>query len=216
MASNPLISPGVFVALGLGIVVTMYLVLSPGERPEAKAAREQPAALVDGVRAADHDPARQLAADGDVDADPANIRLPAAAPERTAEEARRIAEAPPPEPPPPPVELTEAQKAAQEAYFALREKTAGEVAKVLGAQKDALKQACWKPALTNGVSSALFALNASFDAEGHLLASAISETRGPDGTSAGGVGECLRAQALKLDIPAPGQSVNVDVAISLP
>jgi hypothetical protein len=216
VAANNLFLPGLFVALGAGVVVTTYLMIAPGSRPtSASAAKDSAALAADGVRPADHDSARQLAADGEVDADPANPRLPTVAPERTAE-ARTRPEAPPPEPPPPPVELTAEQKAAQDAYFALRDRTAGEVANVLGQQKDALRKACWKPSLTNGLTSAMFALNASFDAEGKLLATAISDSRDAGGASAGAVGECLRSQALKLDIPAPGQGVTVDVALSLP
>lgn len=72
-------------------------------------------------------------------------------------------------------------------------------------------RACWKSGDAEGAD---FSVNASFDAGGKLLAMGISDVRGPG--AAGGVGQCLRQQAIALSVENPGQSVSVDVPLHLP
>lgn len=122
-----------------------------------------------------------------------------------------------PPPPPPPREpappLDAEAQAAHDAHVALRTRVVADVQRELAKQSGALKDACWQPGLTGGASSANFKINASFDADGKLLARGISDDRD---AGAAGVGECLRKQPLALEIPPPGQAITVDAPLRLP
>ena len=218
MADRSFVLPGVLVAASAVIVVAMYLALGGRGAPAKPQTAEVAAPLaLDGVRAADRDSARRSddhPDDSPADDDPARapIQLPMVQPVAEAELDERSRPTPPPEPGPP-VVLSEEEQAAQDAFFALRDKVADDVQRQLGKQESALAKACWKPELTGGAKSGTFSLNASFDASGALIGTGISDTRGG---SPGGVGQCLRQQALAFKVPASGQAVTVDVELRLP
>lgn len=115
----------------------------------------------------------------------------------------------PPQPPPPPLVLTEAQLAANAAYEVAAAGAQKAVRSALGDAKGKLKSACWQPA----VGAATFSYNLSYGADGKVQAMGIGE---PHTAGAGPVGKCLGAQALALDIPPPGQKVDVTVDLAFP
>ncbi len=216
MAKPTFLLPVVFVALSVGIVVGAYVLLAPASRTRTGAEAPAADALAQvGVQGAGLDSARRGDGEPEDDDESDAPRLPTIAP--VAGETRTRPEAPPPEPPPPPVVLDADAQAAQDAYFAQRDKLAEQLARDLNGQKSALKKACWTPALAGDASSASYSVNASFDAGGKLLAMNISDKRGPNGGGGpAGVSECLRQQALALEIPPPGQHMEVQVPLVLP
>lgn len=136
-------------------------------------------------------------------------RLPAARPLEPVESLTDAAPADDPAPPPPRLELDDAQLAANAAHDALAAAARTEVESTLRGAHDQLKRACWRPT----AAAATFSYNMSFGADGKLLALGISDT-GSEG--AGPVGACLRAQALDLDIAAPGRRLAVDIDLAFP
>jgi hypothetical protein len=115
------------------------------------------------------------------------------------------------EPPPSPLVVTDEQRAAEAAHAELRGRVAKEVGRQLDGQRSALRNACWK----GGSAGADFKLEASFDAQGKLLAMGISDARGP-GAGSGDVGACLRQQTIPLSVDEPGSGVTVNVTLHLP
>lgn len=216
MARNNAVVTGVLVTLSVGIVAGVYLLVRGDEAPAQP--RPDPVGqqrVAAGMRPAAVDSARRVELEDQAEEQPAP-RLPEIRPESGdigAENERRRAATSPELAPPPPVELSEAQVAANAAYLALQEQVSRDVGKQLDAQQAALKKACWKD--TGGAKGADFAVNASFDAEGKMLAMGISEVRGA-GAAAVGVGACLRQQAIALSVEKPGQSVTVEQVLHLP
>lgn len=201
------------VGLGAALVITAVVWTRGQARPERE--RELVVAQADspaGVAARAVDPA--FARDGIDDGDgPTGAPiLPAVAPvldAQTEAEAQRAREAPPPPPPPPPLELSDEQLAANEAYLALQAEAAKQAGSALRGAHKKLRNACWDSKL----GEATFTLNLSYASDGKLVASGLSE---PRAAGLAGVGDCLRAQPLDLDISAPGQGVNVDVPLAFP
>ncbi len=113
-------------------------------------------------------------------------------------------DAPPAELPSPPPVLGEAAQAAHDASVELRQQVTADVSAQLQRQRSALKQAC------GGTET--FVYDLSLGADGTVLAMGLSE---PRASGASGVGACLRAQPITLDVAAPGESMNVQVALEL-
>lgn len=207
MAKNWIVG-AVLLALGVGSVTAMISLLDGGDRPRASPADVASRMQRVGVRPAEVDSARRVVADPAPDVP---LVLPTSRPEvEGPPEPPRRAE-PVAEPPPPPMVVTDEQRAAEAAHAELRGRVAKEVGRQLDGQRSALRNACWK----GGSAGADFKVEASFDAQGKLLAMGISEVRGP-GTSTGDVGACLRQQTIPLSVDEPGAGVTVDVALHLP
>lgn len=216
MVANNWLIPGAVVAGG-GLVAALVLWLGAGEaaRPEAarpEAAAQAQAVPAGGVRPAEVDPARRIDLDPRAGDDPPPLPAPRPVEPAPAEQERRAA--PPVEPPPPSPPPTAEQIAADQAAMRLREQVVKAVGEQLGEQRAALRKACWKDA--GGASAADYSVHASFDADGKLTGMGISDVRGPGSAAAAGVGQCLRGQAIPLNIEPPGQSVTVDVALRMP
>lgn len=193
--------PGVAVVLGVGIVAVAVVALGGAEAtPEAR--REEPSTHVlsaRGERASVAEPSR-------VDLDPRAgddppIRLPDVRPAGGEAERARVAEQPPP---PPPRELTAEERAADAAVSALRDKVAKEVGAQVKSQRSQLAKKC-------GASGVKYSLVASFDAEGKMVASGLSDVRGSEGSPE--VNACVRSQPLALQVEPPGQGVTIDVPL---
>jgi hypothetical protein len=213
MARHSLMVPGVLVALGVGIVVSMYMLLGGGPAPaEERQGGTSPVLAARGARPGGEGPARRVDLDPRA-GDETPARLPDVRPEASNQgEPREVVQ--PSSPPAPPLVLTDEQKAAEAAYLKLRDEVARDVGKQLAGQQSSLRKACWKD--TGAAKSAEFTVNASFDAEGKLLGMGISDVRGPDGAATAGVGQCLRQQGIALSAEKPGQGVTVDVPLHLP
>jgi hypothetical protein len=98
--------------------------------------------------------------------------------------------------------------AASEAYAAAMPAVKRQVQAAIAGQRSAIRHACWTG---EGPASASFPVEASFDAEGNLLALSIGDDRG-----ARGIAPCVREQPLRLDISAPGVPITVQATIDLP
>lgn len=94
-------------------------------------------------------------------------------------------------------------------------KATEDATKALEKAKTQLTESCWKPALAASPEpkSARYLFNLSFDAQGHELARGVTELRD---ASRADVGQCLRAQPLGLEIPAPGAIIAVSIAVEFP
>jgi hypothetical protein len=220
MTHKTFVVPAALLLTGIGLMIGAYVLLGPGAAPTAP--DPAPATLASaGVAPAEIDSARRSDDDAYDDhttpATPAAtrpIQLPEARPALDrALEARRRAASPPAPPSAPPPALDPEAQAANDAYIALRTRVLGDVQRALDGQSDALRDACWQPGLTGGAASASFKINATFDADGKLLAKGISDDRD---AGAPGVGQCLRQQPLALEIPPPGKAITVDAPLRLP
>lgn len=157
------------------------------------------------VRGASIDTARVRPPDED---EPGGGDLPVIDPEPApqVEPERPPREAPPPAEPP--IVPTDAALAEAPALLAARERAKVEVEGVVESRRTAIRNACW-----NGSkgASATFPIQASFGADGGLLALSVSDDR-----SAPEVAACVRAQPMPLKIDPPGVGVTVDVPLTLP
>lgn len=216
MSQNRLVLPGILVVASAGLVLAMYLLLGgSGKSAQQQAAKTPVAQARDGVQAMELDSARR----GSVDEDPASAppTEPAVEVPLSDAELAVLAERQRPQPPPEPVPqvpLTAEEKATEKEFAALRATVTKDVQRQLGQQASALKQACWKPELTGGASSASYSVSATFDPAGQLLGVGVSDSR--DGGVVPGVGQCLRQQALALEVAPPGHAITVDVPLRLP
>jgi hypothetical protein len=198
--------PGVAVVLGVGIVAAVAVALGGAEAtPEAE--REERSTQVLSARSERASVAEPSRMDLDPRSgdDPAPVRLPDVRPEASAGDERARAAEPQP-PPPPPRELTAEEMAAEAAFTALRDKVAREVGAQVKSQSSKLARSC-------GASGVKYSLVASFDAEGKMVASGLSDVRGSEGSPE--VGACVRSQPLALQVEPPGQGVTVGVPLEL-
>lgn len=85
-----------------------------------------------------------------------------------------------------------------------------EVAKVRGE----MRRKCWDGIDRGGKSDAQLAFSLSFDAEGHVLASAVNQTSRENYVP--GLETCLAPFAHAIEVPAPGESLSVEVDLELP
>jgi len=159
-----------------------------------------------GVRAAAADSARR--GDSAVAEEPATSPvLPEIRPEAVGID-RRVEGRPEVQQATPPVEPSEADVARSEAIAAAMPAAMKDFEGGLDAKRRGLRNACWK----GGQGSAKLPVEASFAADGSLLALSISDDR----ASPAGLGTCLRAQPLPLSISAPGVEVTVKTMLTLP
>jgi len=84
-----------------------------------------------------------------------------------------------------------------------------EVAKV----RSEMRNKCWNTVDRGAISEAKLGFSVSFDAEGKVLASAVQQGRD---SYIPGLDACLAPFAHALSVPAPGESVSVEVDVELP
>lgn len=195
-----------FLAGGAAIVVLSIVYLGRAETPAPTVATHPGEHAAIGVRQAEIDSAQRRVDEPLPAAAPEVPALPAPAPEGVpGDDPRRGT----PQEPAPPVAPGAGAVAESEAVLAVRKQVEDQVVGVLGDRRQALRNACW-----NGGkgSSATFPVQASFGADGGLLALSIADDR----TAPAGVGACVRAQPLPLKVDPPGVAVTVDVSLSLP
>lgn len=195
--------------LGAGTVIGVILMFTLGNKPEPQPAAKPAEDLVaqGGVRPAEYGGVWRSDLDPAAGDEPP-VRLPDVRPEGSpdADEADAASAAhAPPDP-----------KALEQAGAVLQAELTKDVSRQLDKQQSALKKACWKPSLTGGASAASYHVNASFDHEGNLVGVGISDVRGEGSEAAAAVGQCLRQQALALNVPPTGAPVSVEVALRLP
>lgn len=125
----------------------------------------------------------------------------------TREAVQERGEALPPAPPTPPSADAVAQS---EAILAVQPRVLAAVDAALEEQRVAIRRRCWKGEVP---ASASFPVEASYGADGTMLAHSVGDSRG-----APGVGGCVREQAnlVPPTIDAPGVSVTVKSALTLP
>lgn len=139
---------------------------------------------------------------------PGSLGRASTAPERVNPREARPEEAPAPTPEPVPVDpraLAESEARAQAGPDAQAAVDAG-----LAARREAVRRECW----TGDVpASASFAVEATYGAEGELLALSVG-----DSAEAPAVGACVREQKglVPATIEAPGVGVTVQSTLSLP
>lgn len=210
---NPSLLIGILITASLGLVAGVYLWLGPARTPAPMLAPDGDPGLVAQAtpRQATYDSAARLADEDEDDATNAAPRLPAIRPNQPNQPQPSEPTARPDAPAPIPPDA--ATLAAQEIFFALRDRVGAEAQRRLDGERAALRRACWRPELAGGASSASFRVAASFDAAGALVAVGISEP--PDG-AATGVAQCLRQRVLDLKVAAPGTGLNVDIQLLLP
>jgi hypothetical protein len=195
------------VAAGAAIVIVAALVLWPGAeqatREPTVGAAEQQQRL--GVRGERVDTARREVAEVAEAAAPA-IVLPGVRPEVTAVDERRRVE---PQPPATVIPLSGAEVARNDVVQAARPKVQAAVDGALADRHDALKRACW----TGGAAAASVPIEASYGADGKMVALSVSDDR-----AAPGLGSCVRAQAalVPAEIEAPGVGVTVQASLHMP
>lgn len=195
-----------FVAGGAAVVALSVVYLWRVETPAPTVATRPGELAAVGVRQAEIDSAQRR-----VDEEPPTVApevpvLPVTSPEREPGDDPRRGVVPAPEPP---VAPSADAVAESEAVLAVRKQVEDQVKATLDDRHRALRNACWKGARG---SSASFPVQASFGADGGLLALSIADDR----TAPAGVGACVRAQPLPLKVDPPGVAVTVDVALSLP
>lgn len=188
--------------------VCAALLWPSGDRADA-AGREAKAPAMQqrlGVQGAETQSARRVEA-GPEEAAP--MVLPEIRPEAVVESPRdeRGQVATPPAPPVPP---SAAALAAEAAVLAVLPQVRAELDATLASSHQALRNACWKGG--GNAAAANFPLEATFGADGGLLALSIADDRG----APAGVGACLRSQPLPLKVGAPGVSVTVATRLTLP
>jgi len=196
------------IAGSVGVVALMFVALRDGgsAKPTVAAVSDAPVQQPLGVRDAEADSARRRPDADDAAATPP--QLPAIAP------IAADSEEPPPRPPAPPSEPAEPivpsadDLAGAEAVAAVMPRVKAEVEDAIESRRRAMRNACWSG---GKAASATFPTQASFGADGGLLALSIADDR-----AAPGVGECVRAQPLPLKIDPPGVPVTVAVAVTLP
>jgi hypothetical protein len=196
----------VLLGASAGIVgLAVFFMVRGGERVRA-AAPESVAQGSFGVAGAASDSARRR--DGEVAGpQPVAPELPAVLPEAVAPASPRPDR--PTEPQvSPAIVPSAADLARSEAIAAVMPAVKKEVAAGVDAQRTAIRNACWKG---GNAASASFPIEASFAADGSLLALSIFDDR-----AAPEVGACVRAQPLPLAIEPPGVDVTVQVALTLP
>ena len=195
-----------FVAGGAAVVALSVVYLWRVETPASAVAGRpgEPAAL--GVRQAEIDSAQRRVDETPPAAAPEVPALPAPSPASAPEEDPRRGT---PREPEPPVAPSADAVAESEAVLAVRKQVEAQVEGALGDRRQALRNACWKGARG---SSASFPVQASFGADGGLLALSIADDRSVSSE----ISACVRAQPLPLKIDPPGVAVTVDVALSLP
>lgn len=196
---------GSVVAIGVAVWV-----LGRDHAPARRAAPSNADAGPLGVPAASYDPVslsagRELMADEAAPAAPVVLADSAPAPTSVPTEPERRGD---PGPPEPPVIPDPGLNAAAAASAAAHPQVVREVAGLLSDRRQALRNACW-PGGTQ--DAATFSIEASFDPAGKLLSLGI-----PDNRAAPGIGACLRAQKLDLEVSPPGVPVAVEVPLSLP
>jgi hypothetical protein len=206
---------GTFIVASVGAAVLLiagaFVLLRPPPAATPTAG-EAPVSAELGVQAREFDGARRQSDDDDAGrADARPVERPAPPSPRTVIEApqdpgRRPT---PPPVPAPPLVLSDAQLAANAAHEALKTEVAAQVKDSLRGQHSKLKNACWQAEL----GEMLVHSNMSFGADGKLLAMGFSESRGG---GAGGIGACLSAQGLSLEVEPPGKTVSVDVELQFP
>ncbi len=198
-------------AASVGIVALVYVMFGRGDPQTVVAARKDVAGQQSlGVRAADADSARRLALD---DAAAAEPQLPAVAPIMPimpimeVEQAQRRPVVEPTEPAVP-IVPDAAALAAADAVMEVMPRVKADVEAAIESRRQAMRNACWSGAK---VATATFPTEASFAADGTLLALSVADDR-----AAPEVGACVRAQPLPLKIEAPGVPITVKVGLTLP
>lgn len=199
MAGNNLMIPGVLVVLGAGIVVSMYMMLGGRAEPATKATRPEAQVMASGVRPAEVDRARSMDLDPKAGDEP-SPRAPATLPQPRDAAPDDSAAAP----------AADAVPTSSVQDPKLHDQVVSELGRQLEGQKSALVRAC----APGGGAGAAFSVGATFNAEGAMMAMAISDADKSSGT--GAVGACLREQAIALSLDAPGQEVSVNVPLRLP
>lgn len=195
----------VLLVASVALVLLAFLLLSGAREAAPSVARPAPEQGAFGVRPAGSDPARRTDEDQAVAGPPAEVAsLPAAPAELVAQRDERPTDAVVSQPIVPSAETL----AQDEAIAAVMPAVQKAVEARIEAQRRAIRNACWKRG--NGESASL-PIEASFAADGGLLALSISDDR-----AAPEVGTCVRAQPLPLAIEAPGVGVTVRVALTLP
>jgi hypothetical protein len=109
----------------------------------------------------------------------------------------------------PTVEGPPASPTVEAAMAAAKTAAQDEVAKVRGE----MRRKCWDGAERGGVGSAKLGFSVSFNAEGQVIASAVQQGRD---SYVPGLDTCLGPFAHALEIPAPGETVSVEVELELP
>lgn len=207
-----MIAPGVrtlIVLLGASVgIVGVAVFFMAGRGDQVRAEQPEPVAQGSfGVAGAGSDSARRR--DGEPLAEPQPVApgLPAVLPETGA---------PPPPRPDRPTEPqvspaivpSAADLARGEAIAAIMPAVKQEVEVAVEAQRKAIRDACWKD---GKAAPANFPIEASFAADGALLALSIADDR-----DAPEVAACVRTQALPLMIKPPGIDLTVQTALTLP
>jgi hypothetical protein len=189
-----------------GVMVLALTIFGRREPDPVVATTKEPGPQSLGVRAAGADSARRVEAGEDVEQPlPA---LPAVAPVEVVDESSRPG--PPPEPAVPIVPSAE-DVAASDAAMEVMPRVKAEVEEAIESRRKSLRNACWNSVK---LASATFPMEATFAADGGLLAFSIGEDRG-----APEVGACIRSQPrslVPLKIAAPGVPITVKVALTLP
>lgn len=196
----------VLLGASVGVVGLAVFFLARGGDGGPAIAPEAVAQGAFGVHGAASDSARRR--DGEADAAPVVApELPAVRPEVAS-----------PEPPrePRPVEVVVAPAivpsaealARSEAITAIMPAVKQEVDSRVEAQRKAIRDACWKD---GKAAPASFPIEASFAADGRLLALSIADDR-----DAPEVAACVRTQPLSLTIKPPGIDLTVQTALTLP
>jgi len=198
--------------ISVALVIAAYMMMRPGASPRVAAA-DEPRLAPMGVGAAAVDPAiGRGRADADDEDDEAEGEDGAATPRRPEADGGREPDPrrgePPPEPAPP-VPPSAAAQAESAAVLAVRAQVQAEVAQAIESRRRALRNACWQGSASG---SATLPLQASFGADGGLLALSIADDRNAPAE----LGACVRAQPLPLAIEPPGVGVTVDVPLTLP
>lgn len=192
------------VGAGAGVVALMFVLKGPSgsraARTDASSKQSSQAQL--GVRPDSVDSARRAAEEPSAPALP-GVRL-AAGPEGAG---ARSGEPPPPSTP---VPLSPSAAAEAEEILAAQPRVLAAVEEALESQRQRVRRSCWNGDVP---ASASFPVEASYSAEGTMLALSVTDDRG-----APAVGACLRGQAALVPptIEAPGVGVTVRTALTLP
>lgn len=190
---------------GVAIVTVVAVMVRPGERAAAPIAAESRSAQQLGVRADGVDPAVVRREADDEEA--REIALPGT---RLAAEGEPPGRGEPPPPPAPPIPPSAGAMAESEAILAVQPKVLAAVEEALADQRLAIRRRCWNG---NVPASASFPVEASYGADGTMLALNIGDSR-----DAPTIGGCVREQPglVPPKIDAPGVGVTVKSSLTLP
>ncbi len=190
----------------VALVIAALVMMRPGTSSRASDSDEPQLAPL-GLNGLQADSARRGEREQEVAPEAAPV-LPEPRPEAVAspeDDPRRDEPQPEPAPPIPPSAAAEAES---EAIMAVRAQVQKEVKAAVESRHRAIRNACWNGSKSG---SATLPMQASFGADGGLLALSIADDRG-----APELGACVRAQPLPLKVDPPGVGVTVDVPLTFP